>query len=273
MNKTNVINSRQNTLVKQARAVRDGKIKELVFVEGVRLCEEAASAGLSIEAVLFTESISHDSRGAALRASLESTGGQLYVVSESVLESISDTKTPQGIVALARRPLTNQEALTAKKLGTPLIVILHRINNPANAGAMLRAAEAAGATAAIATQGTTDIFSPKALRGAMGSIFRLPAWTGASFGEVTGWCAKHGIRTVSTDVRSARLHTEVDWTTPRAVVVGSEGNGLNAEEVERTDESIKIPMREPVESLNAAVALAVVLYEAARQRAKMKAEG
>ena len=84
--------------------------------------------------------------------------------------------------------------------------------------------------------------------------------------EALHWCAEQRIGTVSTDARAARLHTEVDWTVPRAIIVGSEGSGLTAEEVEAADESVKIPMRAPVESLNAAVALGVILYEAARQR-------
>ena len=266
MNRTEVITSRQNALVKQARAVRDGKVKELLLVEGVRLCEEAARAALEFEAVLFTEACAREARSAELLASLEQVAGQFYVVSEGVLESVSDTTTPQGIVALARRPQQGSAALAPRKDQTPLIVIMHRLNNPANAGALLRAAEAAGATGAITTRGTTDLFAPRALRGAMGSTFRLPLWPGADFGEALDWCSEHGIKTVSTDARARRLYTDIDWTVPCAVVVGHEGGGLNPSEVGAADESLSIPMRAPVESLNAAVALGVILYEAARQR-------
>ncbi|HYY41607.1 MAG TPA: RNA methyltransferase, partial [Pyrinomonadaceae bacterium] len=150
---------------------------------------------------------------------------------------------------------------------TPLVVIMHRINNPANAGAMLRVAEAAGATGVIATAGTVDLFSPKSLRGAMGSAFRLPLWPGAQLDEALNWCAARGIVTVATDLRAELTHTEFDWTRPHALVMGAEAHGLAPQESAAAATHLRIPMRPPVESLNVATALAVVLYEAARQRA------
>ncbi|MCA1555741.1 MAG: RNA methyltransferase [Acidobacteria bacterium] len=149
----------------------------------------------------------------------------------------------------------------------PLIVILHQVNNPANAGAMLRVAEAAGASGVIAIAGSTDLLSPKALRGAMGSSFRLPLWTKADLAEVASWCGERGIRTVSTDLSARQSHTDLAWTDAHAIIMGAEADGLKEREIQVMDERIRIPMRSPVESLNVAVALAVILYEAARQRA------
>jgi TrmH family RNA methyltransferase len=264
-----VITSRDNALVKRARAVRDRRIREQIFVEGLRLCEEAKQA-LGVDEILdviYTERIAQDRRGARLLADLRSFDKQMAVVSESVFASISDTKTPQGIVLLASRPNTEQNALIKSADAVPLIVVLHRVNNPSNAGAILRTAEAAGATAAILTEGTTDIFSPKALRGAMGSSFRLPLWTNAQFPDALAWCKEMGIHTISADLRADRSHTDVDWTRAAALVVGPEATGLTTEEMSYTDEAVRIPMRAPVESLNVAVATGIVLYEAARQRA------
>ncbi len=262
---TEVITSRKNPLVQHARAVRDGREAELIFVEGVRLSEDAVGAALKFEAVLHAESVEQDERGALLLKRLRRLCGRVLTVSESVLESVSDVKNSQGVVALARRPLTGREVIETPA-ATPLVVIMHRVNNPSNAGAMLRVAEAAGATAAISTEGSTDLFSPKALRGSMGSAFRLPLWTGARFDEALGWCRDRGILTVASTVHDAANHTEIDWTTPRAVIVGPEAGGLSVEETAAAHEHLRIPMRETVESLNVAVALAVVLYEAARQR-------
>jgi TrmH family RNA methyltransferase len=118
----------------------------------------------------------------------------------------------------------------------------------------------------LTTKGSTDPLSAKALRGSMGSAFRLPLWTGPTFEEALAWCAARGIRTVATAAGATSAHTDLDWTHARAVVVGPEAGGLSAEEARAADEAVRIPMREPVESLNVAVALAVVLYEAARQR-------
>src|SRR5919205_1258507 len=260
-----VITSRKNQFAQRARAVREGREKELVFVEGVRLCEETLRASVVFEAVLYTRGLTDEGRGASLLERLRETCPNTHAVSEDVLESVSDTKTPQGVVALARRPPTGREVVEASG-GVPLVVVLHRANNPSNAGAVLRVAEAAGATGVILTKGSTDPLSPKSLRGSMGSAFRLPLWTGPTLEEALGWCRARGIRAVAAAASAAAIHTEVDWTTPRAVVLGPEAGGLTAEEVGAAGEAVRIPMREPVESLNLATALAVVLYEAARQR-------
>ena len=100
----------------------------------------------------------------------------------------------------------------------------------------------------------------------MGSAFRLPLWTGPTLEEALGWCAARGIGTVAAAAAAAAIHTELDWTTPRAVVLGPEAGGLSEAEVGATGDAVRLPMREPVESLNLATALAVLLYEAARQR-------
>ena len=260
-----IITSRKNPLAQRARAVREGRERVLVFVEGIRLCEEALRAGVEFEFALFTPSVEEGERGARLVEELRRACTRVLVVNESVLESVSDTKTSQGVVAIARRPRADADVI-GREGATPLVVIMHGVGNPSNAGAMLRVAEAAGATAVITTKGSTDPLSPKALRGSMGSAFRVPLWAGATFEEALGWCAERGIRTVGTDARATATHTEIDWTTPRAVVVGSEAGGLSDAETRAADESVRVPMREPVESLNVAVALGVILYEALRQR-------
>lgn len=283
--KEKLITSRDNALVKRARAVRDGKLRDLIFVEGVRLCEEAARAALSIEDVLYTERLARDERGKRLLRALSNLSQRTAIVSEQALASVSDTKTPQGIIVLAARPTGGWVSWAGKESEhnqssnalpqpltpnprPPLLVIMHRINNPSNAGAILRAAEAAGATGVVTTEGSADLFSPKALRGAMGSTFRLPLWEGARFSDALAWCAERGIRTVSTTAAtsSARSHTEIDWTQAHALVVGEEGAGLEDDEIAAADEALRIPMYAPVESLNVAVAAAIILYEAARQR-------
>ena len=264
-----VITSRDNSLAKHARSVRDGKIHEQIFIEGLRLCEEAAKA-LSADAlqqIICTQSFVQNERAASLVEALAKGGKRPTFVSEAVFASISDTKTPQGVVLLASRPDTNQSQLSKRLDRARLLVILHKINNPANAGAILRTAEAAGAWGVILTEGATDIFSPKALRGAMGSSFRLSLWTGASFDEAIAFCRGRGIRTVCTDLRAGRAHTEMDWTVTSALIVGPEASGLERGEIALADESFKIPMCAPVESLNVAVATGIILYEAVRHKA------
>src|SRR6185369_13384950 len=182
-----------NSLLRQARAVRDGKIDELIYVEGLRLCEEAQRSNLTIEAVIVSEELMAKERAASSIAELSRVSKRTASVSEKLLESISFTKTPQGIVVLAERPESSETRLNVGAV--PLIVVLHQINNPVNVGAILRTAEAAGATGVITTKNTSDPFSPKSLRGAMGSAFRLPIWSGPSFEEVVEWCRERGIVT------------------------------------------------------------------------------
>ncbi len=260
------ITSRDNSLLRQARAVRDGKVDELIFVEGLRLAEEAFTSGVEIKAVIYSEEIMRKERAALLIEISRATGSTVASVSEKLLESISYTKTPQGIVLIAPRPASDEARFKAIQPGSPLLVILHGINNPVNVGAILRTAEGAGVTGAIATANTADPFSPKALRGAMGSAFRLPIWMGATFTDVLAWCAEWGVRTVGADAASSKSFTEIDWRGPRALIVGTESTGLLPEEIAAVAEVVRIPMAGSVESLNVAVAAGIILYEASRQR-------
>jgi TrmH family RNA methyltransferase len=265
------ITSRDNSLLRRARAVRDGKIEESIFVEGLRLCEEALSSGLKIEAVIHSEEIVRKERAAQLIEKLGSLCDAVASVSEKLLDSISYTKTPQGIVLLAARPASDEASFKARQPASPQLIVMHGINNPVNVGAILRTAEAAGVTGAIATANTSDPFSPKALRGAMGSAFRLPIWTGPDYENVMAWCAQRGIRTVAASANSPRLFTELDWHGASALVVGPESSGLSPEEIALADEAVRIPMKGSVESLNVAVATGVLLYEASRQRGRQGA--
>jgi RNA methyltransferase, TrmH family len=261
-----VIVARYNSLLRQARAVRDGKDETLIFVEGLRLCEEALRSGVEIHAVVYSNEIAQKERAAALLAELGKVCERLGEVSESLLATVSYTKTPQGMIVLAGRPVSGKGRLAATKAQPHLLVIMDGINNPVNVGAIIRSAEAAGATGVITTGDSSDPFSPKALRGAMGSAFRLPIWNGASYREALAWCAEQQIKTVCTGIKATKLHTEIDWHGSCALILGSESTGLAEEQIEMAGAEVKIPMHGSVESLNVGVAAAVILYEAARQR-------
>jgi len=260
------ITSRDNSLLRQVRAVRDGKVDELIYVEGLRLCEEALRSRLTIEALVVSEELLRKERVAAVIQELSQAAKRVGSVSEKLLESVSYTKTPQGIVVLAQRPESSETRLAAQLGANPLLVVLHQINNPVNVGAILRTSEAAGAVGVIATKSTSDPFSPKSLRGAMGSAFRLPIWSGPSYTEMIDWCRQRGIATICSAVDATTAYTEIDWTAPSALILGPESTGLTAEELELAEGRVSIPMRGMAESLNVAVAGGVLLFEAARQR-------
>ena len=262
------VTSRDNSLLRRARAVRDGKIDDLIFVEGLRLCEEALTTNLDIEAVIYSDHLAQKVRAAKLITQLGDRAKSSATVSEKLLESVSYTKTPQGIVALATRPASDIDTFARRQPAKPLIVILHETNNPVNVGAIVRTAEAAGATGVIATANTADPFSPKALRGAMGSAFRLPVWRGGTFSEALDWCRARKTRIICADVSADKVFSDVDWRKPTALLVGRESAGLSEEELASADLAVRIPMKGLAESLNVAVATGVILYEAARQRAQ-----
>lgn len=260
------ITSRDNSLLRQARLVRDGKDHDLVFIEGLRLAEEALRSGLEIEAVIFSDEINRKERAASSIEKLSKVSRRMASVSEKLLESVSYTKTPQGIVMLARRPKNGLERVNATLNPASLTVVLHQVNNPVNVGAILRTAEAAGAAGVITTKNTSDPFSPKSLRGAMGSAFRLSLWIGPDYNEMINWCKAKQISTVGTDASADTPYTEVNWTRRIALILGPESTGLTDEEIAQADEAVSIPMQGDVESLNVSVAAGILLFEAARQR-------
>lgn len=260
------ITSRDNSLLRQARAVRDGKVDELIYVEGLRLAIEALRSNLTLEAVIFSEQLAAKEKAGATIDELANASPRVASVSEKLLESISYTKTPQGIVVLAQRPESSQQRLAASLTQNPLLVVLHQINNPVNVGAILRTAEAAGATGIITTQNTSDPFSPKSLRGAMGSAFRLPIWRDTDFNEAVQWLKRNQVAIVGAAAHATVRHTDWDWTRGTALLLGPESTGLNDDELKATDQTVSIPMYGEVESLNVSVAAGILLYEAARQR-------
>ncbi len=260
------ITSRDNQKLKFARKVRDGSVGDLIFVEGARLAEEVFRSNLKISDVLYTESFADSERGQAfLRQTQNFNRAE---VRQNIFDSVADTKNSQGIILICEKPKIGKQFiernfLSAKKI--PLVIALHRINNPANLGAILRTAEAAGIAGVITTKSSADAFSPKALRGAMGASLRLALWTEADFYEVAEWAKEKDLISVCADVNAKKSYLEVDWKTPRLLVFGSEAHGLSANERERIDEDLLIPMDNNVESLNLAVSCGVILFEAKRQ--------
>jgi TrmH family RNA methyltransferase len=266
MNQIQKINSRDNQKLKFARAVRDGRETDWIFVEGLRLSEELMKSNLEIKQVLVTSQFLQNTRALELIQKLSVKNIELSEVEAKIFGSLSDTKNSQGIIVIAAKPVTGREVVEKNRSRQPFLLLLHGLNNPTNLGAILRTAEAVGIEGVITTKGTTEVFSQKALRGGMGANLRLPFWTNADFSETLEWAKRQGIKSVSADIRSQKSYLEIDWTMPRLLIIGSEGHGLSEAERIQTDESLVIPMANGVESLNAAVASGVILFEAKRQR-------
>ncbi|MFQ3580275.1 MAG: RNA methyltransferase [Chloracidobacterium sp.] len=261
------ITSRSNPLVKRFIAAREGRDRQTMFIEGIRLVEEAVSSAIKLEALAYSPRLPETARGAALLSELQHLPCRAARLTEDLMTYISDVETAPGIIALGRRPVV---ALPDVGSHHPaLFVLADGLQSPGNLGALIRTAEATAATGLLATLGTADPFQPKALRAAAGSAFRLPIVTGES---AAVWCQqlrRQGIRIVAADQRGDTPYDAFDWQPPTAIWLGSEGHGLasaNGNAQTQCDARLTIPMHGRVESLNVAVAGALLLYEARRQR-------
>ncbi|HLG15847.1 MAG TPA: RNA methyltransferase [Blastocatellia bacterium] len=273
------ITSRHNPLVKRFRNVRAGAEHQFVFIEGVRLVEEALKAGVHFESIAFSSAAESTDRGLELLDALQRVPCRGAHVSPQVMEGIADTENTQGIAAIVSRPYYELDEALAN--APQLVVIADQLQDPGNLGSIIRTAEAAGATGVITTRQTVDPFNQKALRASMGSALRLPVVTDAKAGQVFAACRKAGIKIVASDpaadhprpaiedaaqVAKVCCYTDFDFTGPVALVMGREASGVSSEVEGSVDAYVRIPMAASVESLNVAAAAAIILYEAARQR-------
>ncbi len=263
------ITSRDNAKLKLVRRIRDGKSSGMIFVEGVRLAEEALRSNLVIENALLSETAATTERGREIAGRLEGLQIDTFLLSDRLAASIADTANSQGVVLTAYRPAadieTFQVRISTSEHKLPLLIFLNGINDPANLGAVLRTAEAAGATGVITSTASADVFSPKAIRASMGAAFRVAIWNKANAHHVFQIADARGLRKTAAVGSGAVDYDAIDWKSPRLLVIGSEANGLEPEIVEQMDDVIRIPMESNVESLNLAVAAGVILFEAARQ--------
>jgi RNA methyltransferase, TrmH family len=259
------VTSRQNPLVTRFReAARQPTAEGPALVEGATLLDEAHRAGWIIEVVAFTDTALADSTVARLVAAFPPDVTRL-LVSERVAEAMSPARTPSGVVALARgHAWSLGEVLAADPA---LVVIAVDVQDPGNVGAIVRAAEAAGATGVIVAGASAAPFGWKALRGAMGSAFRLPVLRLTQVDEGIRACRDRGMRLIATATDGIPLE-RVALDQPCAILVGAEGTGLAQALVDAADTRLTIPMHVPVESLNVAVAAGIILYEARRQRTR-----
>lgn len=256
-----MITSPENPKVKQARALLEGKGRReqgRCLIEGVRLIEEALRAGVSPALVFFVDQAQQNARSAALLEAARAEGAALLEVSPAVFGTLSDTVASQGVIAVAsiRRVTLPPRAA--------LILVLDKIRDPGNLGAILRSAEAAAVSLVVLAPGCVDPWNPKVVRSGMGAHFRLPLVPAPSWDAV----AQHiGDRPVwLAAAHQALPYDRVDWTAECALIIGSEAAGLSAEAEALGTGHVTIPMAGPVESLNAAMATTVLLFEAARQR-------
>lgn len=240
----------------QSRAKNRREAKAFI-AEGVRLAEEALASKWPVRQAFYTAGL--DARGQTLVRMLQAAEAPVEEVSEHVMETISDTKTPQGILL----------ELTAQALSLPpqpsLVLILDGIADPGNLGTLLRSAAGAGADAVLVTPGSADAFAPKVMRSGMGAHFRLPVLE-LDWRQISDLIKAHKLAVFLADANRGPAYDTVDLTQKLALVIGGEAHGLSASAGHLKAQPLQIPMPGRIESLNAATAGSLLLFEAVRQR-------
>lgn len=258
------ISSPQNPRIQRVRALlsrRSARDDENAFVlEGVRLTEEAFQAGAFPHFALYSGSLSQ--RGLELVEKLSASGVEVDLVTDSLLQSLSATETSQGILAVLPRtdaPLPENPSF---------ILILDNLRDPGNAGTILRTASAAGVDVVLLAPGTTDVYAPKVVRAGMGAHFHLSI-RALSWPEIKTFCkntCRPPVEILLTEAEQGIPYWQVDLRRPLALVIGGEAEGVSPQAQQAADRWVTIPMPGYAESLNAATAASVFIYEVVRQR-------
>lgn len=250
------ISSKDNKIFRLCEQLTHKKYRDklgLYLIEGENLLEEAVKNGAGIKTVLMCR----DYRG-----SLFGTEDKSFCLSDKLFEQLAQTETTQGIMAIVEKPELSPDRFLDRGGGN--FIVLDRLQDPGNIGTILRTADAAGYELAIVMKGTADVFSPKAVRAATGSLFRMPVVFMDSVDELMEFTRAAGKKLVATCFDTDRYYYDENLKGNIALIIGNEGSGISRELIECSDLKIKIPMHGNIESLNASVAAGILMYEAVR---------
>lgn len=252
---TSTSNIQVKTVINLLKKSGERKKSGLFVIEGLRIFMEA-------QAALVHRIYASESFIAAHGKLLD--GFEYETVSDNVFRQMSDTRTPQGILAIMKMPAYNIPDITSAK--NPMIIVLENIQDPGNLGTIMRSAEGAGAAGVIMSRDTVDIYNPKTIRSTMGSLFRVPFIILDDIYKTVCGLKDEGVKIYAARLDGSNEYYRENYCGPCAVMIGNEGNGLTDKLSSCADKYIRIPMEGSLESLNAAVSASVIMYEAARQR-------
>jgi RNA methyltransferase, TrmH family len=262
-----MITSPDNPTVKQARSLLEPKGRReqgRFLVEGVRLIEEAIRAGMPPALLFFLNQARQHPRSAGLLAESERQGSSLLELSPKVFGTLTDTVTSQGVIAVIPIPRVPSPPIVS------FVLVLDQVRDPGNLGTILRSAEAAGAQQVVLAPGCVDPWNPKVVRSGMGAHFRLPLLAATRWTDVSH--ALEGLPVWLAEAREAKPYDTMDWTQPCALAIGGEAAGFSEEALQLGAGRVMIPMAGAAESLNAAMAATVLMFEVARQRRRAAGE-
>lgn len=258
---TSFSNPRVKQVVQWQSKARERKKDDIFLAEGIKMYEEAPEASVK-DVYIIEETLKKMQQDEKMAQKLNRTGYEL--VSAEVFQKMSDTQTPQGVLTVLKRPKYQLDDLL--KVKDPMFVILEDLQDPGNLGTIVRTGEGAGVSAVIMSKNTVDIFNPKTIRATMGSIYRVPFLYVDSMEETIQSLHKTGVKTYAAHLKGETYYDSFSFAKGCAFLIGNEGNGLKKETADIASSYLKIPMEGQVESLNAAIATSLLMYEAHRQR-------
>jgi TrmH family RNA methyltransferase len=258
------ITSKDNSVIKEIRKIKEKKYrseKGIFIVEGFRFLEEALKSSFQVESIFFSEGGLEKFNQLDL-AKVIKDDTKLYLISENIFKTIGSTDNPQGVLALVRNRVENQSIVLN---GT--YVLVDKVQDPGNLGTIIRTAHAAACNGVILTKGTVDVYNEKTLRSTMGSIFNIPIIEDKDLSFTRELISK-GYKLVCSSLDTDYNFYDIDFSDDLIISVGNEGNGISKELYDICDIKVKIPMPGGAESLNAAVATSIMIYEGVRQKNK-----
>ena len=258
-----ILTSIKNPLIKQVRKLHRSKERQqqnLLLIEGTNLIEAACQADYKLDTVFYTERWQENHQ--LLCRKIAANNFKTYSVSLEVLNAIATTINPDGVVAIAHRPIGTNFAPSIDKLG----IALERLQDPGNLGTIIRTAAATGVDSLWLSSHSVDFYSPKVLRASTGSWFNVPVITNQDLYQLAKEQQQQGVQIIATTLRAAKTYWDLDFSRPSLIFLGNEGAGLSPELCNIADEAVTIPLENQVESLNVATATALLLYEAKRQQ-------
>lgn len=260
---TSTSSSQVKHVISLLSKAKERKKNNEYVVEGIRMVSEAP-ADLLVK--IYMSERFQNNNSEYVKELVKKQGisdDSIEIVADNVFDRMSQTQTPQGIMAVVRM---KDNSLSDMLSGNPLLILVENLQDPGNLGTIIRMGEGAGVTGVIMSPNTVDIYNPKTIRSTMGSIFRVPFVYVQDFSDAVSQCQNAGIKVYAAHLDGNNTYLGEDYSTPTAFLIGNEGNGLTDDITKQADTLIRIPMEGEVESLNAAIACTILTYEAVRQR-------
>ncbi|MDQ2087330.1 RNA methyltransferase [Herbivorax sp. ANBcel31] len=262
----NYISSNKNPAIKVLKSLKDKRHREaknMYFIEGIRFVQEALKENVKIDKIFVSEKLEYTNGGKEMLKTIDKTKKDCFTLPHKLFKEISDTDSPQGILAQIEMQKYSLDTMLYKD---NFFVVLDSIQDPGNMGTIIRTADAAGATGLILSRGCVDIYNPKVLRSTMGSIFHIPIYSSNDILKDLNYLKDKKIKLCASHLEGKKPYYSLDNVSNIAVIIGNEAKGISDDIKNISNSLVKIPMVGRAESLNASVAAGLLMFEIMRKR-------